>query len=635
MLLEFIGPLAFVLAFSCGLSLLFGRKVDWCFPLTFFISGLLLYVFALFGVLSAGYVVVAVAAVACLAGGVAVSLRRQAESRIRELLATPGAAVFLLLYLGAFIITLHKGFTVWDEISHWGQMVQETLRTGVLYSESPYLLVHRDYPPAITLLECLWCKLSGGAYAEHVLYRALWMFCFSLFIPFLEKMKWERSPLVVARVIYVALFIAAFNAAISQDPCSDFFRSIYIDCALGLLLSYGAARIIIDDFDDVTTTVELFCALAFLALTKQMGVVFALFLVVLYLVTGIIKRRRGLPVSNSAGFGKLVVLVLPVVIAPVLAYLSWKLYTTSIGVVGSAQFHVSDIRPDMLFGIIQGSAGEEWQHVSLANYANRIIRGNDLLFGLNYISACVLAGAVLIFSLWHARGTLDKGSSVRLCVFFAVTAIVYAIGIGLLYTFSFGPEEGPILTSYSRYMGTIVYSILATAVMALVFADAEKGSKECVTTYLSCIIALALVPFGMWKVILGPVKYETSALEPIRPYAEAVIEGTEEGSSVFLIADGSDGFLVFALTYLADPRIVNLKGFNLELDESSINYVAPEDFGRKLASYDYLYFQNVGPSFKEKGYADAIDIDDDVESGQIYKLSTDADGRIRAELVNQ
>lgn len=90
--------------------------------------------------------------------------------------------IFILLYIFCFITNQDKEFVSWDEFSHWGMFLKESLRLDSFYCNSPIYFAHKDYVPAITLFETLWCKLSLR-YSEADAYRAIQIFMYDLFFP--------------------------------------------------------------------------------------------------------------------------------------------------------------------------------------------------------------------------------------------------------------------------------------------------------------------------------------------------------------------------------------------------------------------------------------------------------------------
>ena len=68
--------------------------------------------------------------------------------------------IFFILFFFIFLFDYNRGFTHWDEMSHWGPMVKENLRLNQLYSTAESKLqAHKDYPPMIALFETAWCRV--------------------------------------------------------------------------------------------------------------------------------------------------------------------------------------------------------------------------------------------------------------------------------------------------------------------------------------------------------------------------------------------------------------------------------------------------------------------------------------------
>lgn len=58
-----------------------------------------------------------------------------------------------MICLLVLVVDYKRCFSNWDELSHWGKMVKEMLRTDLFYSENiSDLLVHKDYPPFLYII---------------------------------------------------------------------------------------------------------------------------------------------------------------------------------------------------------------------------------------------------------------------------------------------------------------------------------------------------------------------------------------------------------------------------------------------------------------------------------------------------
>ena len=83
-----------------------------------------------------------------------------------------GLFFLTVFYLFCFLGNTGKRFTEYDEFSHWGVFLKECLRLNRLFCTSSLPFNHKDYVPAITLFETIWCRLSGR-FREADAYRAI------------------------------------------------------------------------------------------------------------------------------------------------------------------------------------------------------------------------------------------------------------------------------------------------------------------------------------------------------------------------------------------------------------------------------------------------------------------------------
>ena len=94
-----------------------------------------------------GYITVLLFA---LAFPVAVSYRlvkHKELARLKSDFLTPAFCIFIVIYAFIFFLNYNRGFSQWDEISHWGPMVKEMFRLDKFYSVAESALsVHKDYP---------------------------------------------------------------------------------------------------------------------------------------------------------------------------------------------------------------------------------------------------------------------------------------------------------------------------------------------------------------------------------------------------------------------------------------------------------------------------------------------------------
>ena len=212
-----------------------------------------------------------------------------------------GAFVFFVLYLFCFFSNYGKRFTNWDEFGHWGMFMKESLRLDMLYTESPLPLFHKDYVPATTLFEVIWCRLSGR-FLEADAYRAIQMVMFAMMLPMFNSFSPVAQDVDGAQRAWpsvkwaffgrgcqlAAMFFVMLLPLLFCTPDTKFYHSLYIDYFLGIVFFYCAMQALRNGKNRIYQAFVLALGFATLLLTKQTGIallplVFALYVAKLLL----------------------------------------------------------------------------------------------------------------------------------------------------------------------------------------------------------------------------------------------------------------------------------------------------------------------------------------------------------------
>ena len=312
----FLLPLIFIILISGVGIFLFNRRFEEVLPVMLMSISLIMFLTGFLD-LRVGYVIVFLLPL-LIPIWIIYRKKTKQDIYIKEYLLTPAFAIFLLLYSIIYIINFNRGFMVWDEFSHWGPMVKETLRLNQFYSiPESTLYVHKDYPPIITLFETLWCKLCGG-YSEKYIYRSLQVLEFSLLFPFLRRLEWKKSVSFIAKLACILVIMMVGMLVIGLGE-AKFYSTIYTDAVLAILLAYGLAFIYINEECDRFSIFCLIILLSFILLTKQMGMVFFL------IIWGTLILKLLLERNYQKWFVGLITLILPCGF-----YMGWSYYVSKL-----------------------------------------------------------------------------------------------------------------------------------------------------------------------------------------------------------------------------------------------------------------------------------------------------------------
>ena len=326
------------------------------------------------------------------------------------------------VYLFVTFISWNKGFGGWDDYSHWGIMIKETLRLDTFYSVGESTLtVHKDYAPFITIFESIWIKILNN-YSEAYSIRAIQFISFSFIFSKIKLNKKNIIKIIIGIVITCSI----------EDLSYLFYNTIYLDPLVAITIGYCLYYSLTMDFEkDDIVIVSL--AISFMLMIKQINMafyllsIFAIFINYFYLK----KKRNILP-------------ILPIVITPIIFYLSWNIYVSNLDV--SAQFVVSDIK---IFSVFKDMFTDSKAGLASRNFIEALYkRSLYTSFNISYLVMVLLNSLILLI--------INKKDKIEHIIVYILGAIGYAFLMMLLYMYSFNDVEGINLASYVRYMSTYV-----------------------------------------------------------------------------------------------------------------------------------------------------------------------------------
>ena len=190
--------------------------------------------------------------------------RENVKSFLSAFLSDEGVLLFLAFYVFFYLINFYKHFLEWDEFMHWGMFLKENLRLDRPYCTSQLSFAHKDYVPAISLFETIWCRLSGG-FSEPDAYRAVQVFMFSLLMPMFEKVishantifeesSCERKLQQILKSLLfrfsAVLLVLIIPLVFNTKDCFRFYHTIYCDIAVGIVF-YWCLFEVVRDCDDI------------------------------------------------------------------------------------------------------------------------------------------------------------------------------------------------------------------------------------------------------------------------------------------------------------------------------------------------------------------------------------------------
>lgn len=624
--------MAIIIPFLCTLCsagtavVLSKRKFDEVLPLVMMGSALLIYLSGFLEDLRIGYWLCAAFAGAFPILLLVGKMRKRKWAMRPSDFFTPGLVIFCALFVFLFVLNIKRQFTVWDEFMHWGPMVKEMFRLDRFYSVAESVIpMHKDYPPVISILQLFWCKMAGE-YREGYLYISLQLLTFSMFLPALSSLKFRKKFSFYVKLAFMLAFMITSALLITLSE-AKFYTTIYIDCFLAVILAYGLYISVGEGAHTAFNIVRLAVCLAFLLLSKQMGLVFFLLIVGAYFLNYAALHYGEIKTELREGrlkrrLWRMGLAALCVTVVPYLFLTAWNFYIREI----PRQFNISSIDFASFPGILQGRAGAEWQQISARNYLKFVIKSPLVDFPLNFTYwQLILIGSAILYLAGRYRRA-NRRSLFVLNTVFAAGAVGYAFVMLLLYTYAFGSYEGPILACVDRYLDTYIFvGFILASFLFLDGVSRLESIRRSLAHLCGLLILLWTVWLPAWNIIqLVPSVIYSPARDSLPSDTREVVEKTPQDAKIFMISQGDRFYCTYYVAnYVMMPRICNPTHYSLgaPYGETDIRTqdISLSVWKEMLSGWDYLFLHYIDGQFIEK-YGATFEEGTILQNGQIYRI---------------
>ena len=614
-IISFIVPALYLIGFTVSLVVLTKRSFGKCLPVTLMLSAFLLFFSQLFfGTFNVGFVLGILFSVSST---ILLIWKRKEIVIYKGLIFSSGFFVFLIIYLIVFIYDFSRGFSTWDEFSHWGMMVKEMARLDKFYSvDASNLMVHKDYPPIIQLFELFWVKLCGG-YNEVWLERSLHTFELSLIIPFIVD-RVAKKKFVVKSFMIGAISVGLTMLTILFFDQHGVLATIYTDYLMALVVVFLIMTIFVNK--DITWfgIANLMIGGSFLLLLKQMGL--PLYVMVLCVFVGLVwlrKKTTWRKLFCKVGVKKLVFVVIALLV-PFVLWLVWGRLVSDT----SKQFDLSSISLSKFIEVFFGR-GETWQRPTMKKFIMAL--GQESI-STSYIQISYLQSIALFIGLiwivWNLfKKHIIKNELLLVSVILILGAFGYAFAMMILYVLSFGPNEGPELASFNRYMGTYSIIMMLFVVFVIVWQGTLLRNWRAICALLIGLI-IVNTPAALERVY--PRFSFDSKDSKYKDISEEIKPKIEEGKSVFMVTQDNSLAGGFYMQYYLNTNRMN---YGLSTWSTNDKKEYESSIMPVVARYDYLVILDETSDFKKNYCGDVIKECSKTGRG-LYKVVIDESGSV-------
>ncbi len=622
--------LVFFLLLSSGGVLcagLWGKKFEETAPITAVSLIIIVFLWGICGKLRAGAIFVLAIGVCAYVFTAAYIIKKKRVREFFKSLVTPGFVVFAALFIVGVFCNFAREVSGWDEYSHWADIVKIMTQTDSLGCAPEAGARFPHYPPAMALLQYIYqavCRmlLPSAGFSEWRLYVAFRAFMISMLIPFLRGLSLCRpraALLSIGAVVLLPLF-----------SFSEAYSSLYIDPVLAITAGAGLAELFIPHDNDVWHKLRTLLIAAVLALLKEAGLLFAVFIAAAHIAECAQDYRKRAPIERRRALSRGTALA-AAALAP---RWIWSLYVrANAGQTVSRQFDLVKLA-EALTG---GDSGYRRDVLKAYSYELLSARASVGANGveLNYISllSLLLLTAYLIYHAYKRAGVLSEAEAGRqrmVLITAAGLSAAYLLGLCLAYMFNFAEVEAVHLASMPRYLGVMFNALWALCVLAwvrLLELKPEKGGVWGAVLACALIVATPLTP------VLSDIS-RRSAKESVelRAYYDDMVSSVNEKITgnpprVYIVSQEDAGLDYWALRYLLRPAEVN-EPFSWSIGEKYgendiwTREMTAEEWGGLLAQeFDYALLYRVDESFERQFVAQFAD-PNGIEPFTLYKVNS-------------
>jgi len=497
-----------------------------------------------------------------------------------------GGISFSALFVFCYVINEGKMFASYDEFSHWGMFLKESLRLDALYCTSHVPMAHKDYVPAFTMVEAIWIFLCGK-YSESNAYRAIQIFCFIMMMPLFKKFyEWKREKKVAANSFMICILIMLITCSIplllNSSAGVPFYHSIYCDLPMGIVFFYCFAKAFYEDKCKEYQYLALGIAISFLSLCKMTGI--ALVPVIIgFVVISLVMNSE----IRKADVGGLC-------LDSATSILLWYIFNKYVDIFyknnGSKQSY-----DGMSIEYIKNVFGNDDSLVPyLFDVRKTYIEAlfdRDILSKGSFIAVIIFVVLAVMLISFISYNNMIK---IRICsIWMAITSLFYGLLMYFLYETAFSEPEARSLASYERYMGTFVISlVLIFAMLYIDYAISSKGTIiKLVSFLLLVVIMLAHDYKSVMQVCPPKLSKHNNQVEEYFNASELINSSTCENADIKILCTPENQNAGTYFRYYCCPR--SISGF------SSNTVKTQDDLKKLIMETDYIYILSYDDSIQK------------------------------------
>lgn len=619
----------FVVNIAITYSLIFNKKIEETIIFSVANKIILMFIFGIFGSFLIGFYLDIIINVVFLFFNIFYFLKNKIY--FKNNVITVGFLVFIFMFLYFILLTHNRATSTWDEFSHWALATKNmfNLNNFGLNSSVPAVI---SYLTGTGMYQYFNLKLFGS-FNEGIMIFSMCILTYSFILPITKIFK-SYKQIMAYPICLILLFVPTIIF-------KDIYTALYVDGILGLAFGYSmySYYLLRKDLDDKFKIINLFYSFMMLIFIKDMGLVLALFILILILIDNLfVNSKFKFKIKYVIDKTKWIILsFLPALLTRII----WQRIILNYNV-------TSNIQAVSIFGKIKSFFAFNFSETDFQisqNYFEALFNRSilNIIIDISFVFFILLFCLILILLL--IKNT--NKHSLRLgiwcsCIF--CFSLGYSFVMLISYLYVFGGYEGLNLASFNRYLGTFVLGLFIFLIVVLFEEFLIINNKKRKYVFLSIFIFLVLISnkdtLLNYSIYIPYSKISgKSNREGYNMLLKPVFENCNENDKINYISIANGGMDYWVSRYLLSPITINYTGIGWSIGnpyyEGDIwsQYYDLKNYKNILSKYDYVfiyqindeYLKNYGELFNQKA--------SDVNRGQLYKVDSNSSTKYILELV--
>lgn len=572
-----------------------------------------MYFFGLIDCLDLGVYIICAVSLLLYITSVIIITKQKSWKKIIGAFFQPYIIWILAIYGLLLLINYGRLVVIYDDFDHWALCVKELWRLGGFSNET--VDYAPNYPPAMALLQYFVVKtrallLQKNDFSEWWLFMSYQFATYSMFMPILEYFKKKRLGSTICGIMLFLIPLFLFPT---------FMHKLYIDTFLNTLASYGIIVMLDKEMDCSRNKIALLIEIcAVLTLTKDVGLIFAIGIVLTYFLVIITEKNVNIAqYKNEKVCGGILILAI------FFARFSWSKKFSALGftsATGSISGMLGLFQVKNIFRDILGLEAN-YHNQSFKNYVKAFFNDYDVKIGDTNISIsffwCFVILTAILYLVLSNMPKEEKKHYGLIGIGCVATLWMYIVAQGIFYMYVFPEGQAVELAAYSRYMG-IAFQAFLIEVVAIVCLYINKRNVKYNKAIITLLGIICLVPLGNCISYINRDNVKSSIRNRANYYeiyAEEIRSVVNPEESIYIVNLSEDADLHwFAINYICND--IKKEGNR----SGTVRQANGEEWMEYLEqNYDYVYLIEINDEFIET-YGDIFDTVPDIESRSIYKV---------------